>query len=164
MIKFTSTHIEYEATPNCWLKFSFQDVELLDRINVHFIKNASGNRYPAFYDESGKKHLLHRYLMGLNPGDKEIVDHINMDVWDLRRENLRIVTRSENAHNTDKTHSNCGVRGIRKVGNKYLISFKINGHSYNFTESDFDKAVEIIKVYRKTLGKVPESTLEKIGV
>lgn len=41
--------------------------------------------------------LMHRLIM--NPPDDHEVDHINGDKLDNRRENLRIVTRSQNARN-----------------------------------------------------------------
>lgn len=48
---------------------------------------------------NGKRRLqyLHRFLLGLEPGDKtRRGDHINGDTLDNRRENLRIVTNRQN--------------------------------------------------------------------
>jgi len=45
----------------------------------------------------GKQFSLHRLITSAKPG--EIVDHINGDVSDNRRENLRICTRLENTWN-----------------------------------------------------------------
>src|ERR1044072_5764222 len=55
--------------------------------------------------------LLHRFIMGAKKG--EIVDHINGNVLDNRRENLRIVDRSTNAHNWHKSRNpKSGFRGV----------------------------------------------------
>lgn len=46
--------------------------------------------------------LMHRFVLGLgvsSPGANEQVDHVNRDRLDNRRENLRVVSRSENQHN-----------------------------------------------------------------
>lgn len=49
-------------------------------------------RYPK------KKIRMHRFIMGLGTGfeDERVVDHINDDSLDNRRENLSIVTQDEN--------------------------------------------------------------------
>jgi hypothetical protein len=55
--------------------------------------------------------FLHRFIM--NPPDNMEVDHINMNQLDNTRENLRIVTRNQNAQNRRSTkNSTTGVRGV----------------------------------------------------
>lgn len=70
----------------------------------------------------GKQTSLHRYLMGLQPGDPREVDHINGDKLDNRRVNLRIVTRAENAQNLavhPGASSHRGVSFNAKTGRWY---------------------------------------------
>lgn len=43
----------------------------------------------------GQAVLLHRWLLGLVSGDRLIADHINRNILDNRRENLRTVTPTE---------------------------------------------------------------------
>jgi hypothetical protein len=61
---------------------------------------------------NGATVLLHRAVMGAPDG--VLVDHINRTRLDCRRENLRIVTRSQNAQNTDKPFrpSHSHIRGV----------------------------------------------------
>jgi hypothetical protein len=48
-----------------------------------------------------RRHIfMHRQIMAAQPG--QLVDHINGDRLDNRRENLRFVTRSQNQHNRRK--------------------------------------------------------------
>jgi len=43
--------------------------------------------------------LLHRFVLGLPQGRKPVVDHINRDKLDCRRENLHVGTQAENLQN-----------------------------------------------------------------
>jgi len=52
----------------------------------------------------GKKVYMHRFIMGGPKG--LIVDHINRQTLDNRRENLRIVTHSENMKNRESWAKN----------------------------------------------------------
>lgn len=45
---------------------------------------------------------LHQEVMGESPRPGLVIDHINRDGLDNRRNNLRWATRSENAHNTER--------------------------------------------------------------
>jgi hypothetical protein len=53
--------------------------------------------------------LMHRIILNANEGD--IIDHINGDGWDNRKENLRFVTNRENCQNKHarKTSAYVGV-------------------------------------------------------
>jgi hypothetical protein len=67
--------------------------------------------------KNGKKRkiLMHRFIMG-EPFEKE-VDHINGDVLDNRKENLRICTHQQNCSN----HPGYGdYKGVTKVTNRFL--------------------------------------------
>jgi hypothetical protein len=53
--------------------------------------------YPSFTFR-GKNRTLHRFILGV--GDSSIiVDHANKNPLDNRRENLRVVTKAQNAWN-----------------------------------------------------------------
>jgi len=71
----------------------------------------------------GKKHVkLHRFIMGMEPGDRRQVDHKNRDGLDNRRRNLRIVSHQENQWNREaKGYS------LRKDRGKYQSRITVNG-------------------------------------
>jgi hypothetical protein len=54
-----------------------------------------------------------------------IVDHINGDILDNRRENLRFVTASENAINSRHTVGKSGYRGVICPGDQRFLGWVV---------------------------------------
>jgi hypothetical protein len=83
-----------------------------------------------FRGQGGASEYLHRYIMGCVPGDNVIVDHINGDILDNRRSNLRAVTQRENMHNVSNKYASntSGHRGVsfNKSKGKYQAYIKID--------------------------------------
>ncbi|WP_429497284.1 HNH endonuclease [Robbsia andropogonis] len=75
---------------------------------------------------------VHRFVMGLESGDKRVVDHINGNKLDNRSANLRITDRSINALNrrTPYASNSTGFLGVsldqRRVKNKYRAAIVID--------------------------------------
>ena len=77
---------------------------------------------------TGKDLRLHRFIMECP--DDMIVDHINRNPLDNRKENLRICTQSENTKNKSKQHNNkSGVVGVHwdKQNSKWKAEISIKG-------------------------------------
>ena len=86
-----------------------------------YIYAARGTRNNGIYS----KILMHRYIMG-NP-DGKMVDHINGDTLDNRRENLRIVDRAKNLQNSKlRSDSNHRYKGVGKKGSKFSARIQIS--------------------------------------
>lgn len=72
--------------------------------------------------------LMHRWIIGAKPG--QMMDHINGNKLDNRRENLRFCTISQNIANRPISISNnTGYKGVgyRKDRKKYRARIKVNG-------------------------------------
>lgn len=89
------------------------------------------------------KVYLHRYIMK-NP--KGIVDHINHNTLDNRKENLRIVNNADNLRNgTVRANNTTGKSGVyfRKDRNKYIARIKVNYETINLGSFDtLEEAIE----------------------
>jgi hypothetical protein len=95
-------------------------------------KNKIGimNKGYATVCDEGKVKLLHR-LIARATDASQIVDHINRNKLDNRKENLRIVTKKENATNKiNKGYSFHRKSGLytstidsRKTGGKYVVKY-----------------------------------------
>lgn len=92
------------------VQVSPQDAHLL----LEFVWHQSKEGYVRRWDKSsGKPRLLglHRQIMGDPPG--MLVDHINGDPSDNRRENLRVCSKTENNRNASiRRHNALGIKGV----------------------------------------------------
>ena len=70
--------------------------------------------------------MLHRLIANAKKG--EVVDHINRNGLDNRKENLRIATRSTNAANSRhrRDRSTSPYRGVYKRGSIYRTEIRVN--------------------------------------
>ena len=102
------------------LKYSDEDHSFLSKLIIY--KNMFGY---ASTKIAGKIHLVHRLIM--KPKPSLIVDHINHDRLDCRRENLRIVTSKQNAQNTGKLDNKSSIyKGVSWENGKYRSSITVN--------------------------------------
>lgn len=88
---------------------------------------------------------LHREILQVMPG--EFVDHINRDIYDNRRSNLRICTRSQNAANSPPP-SGRKYKGVwlRESG-RYRAMIRVRRKAYHL--GHFDTAEEAASAYNK---------------
>jgi HNH endonuclease len=116
------------------------------KISPHRFKEIAQKKYYAAYsvtshafyamrtmkssDGKYRKLAMHREIMGLMPGDKRGVDHINHDTLDNRDENLRIVSKMEQSYNRGRLANNkSGYKNVfwEKKTQKYRATIRANG-------------------------------------
>lgn len=90
---------------------------------------------------------MHRIIM--NAKKHEIVDHINGNGLDNRRENLRVGTASLNCVNRKNTPGKF-LRGTRKKKNKFQAYIKVNGKqiSLGYFETEKEAHIKYLKTAR----------------
>lgn len=85
---------------------------LIDKEDYKKIKSFKWHLSTRNYIKNHKLGFLHRFI--LTPKKGILVDHINGDVLDNRKENLRICTPSENQCNRHRQQNNTsGYRGVK---------------------------------------------------
>jgi hypothetical protein len=84
--------------------------------------------YPAAYVKGEKPIYLHKLITGtLLSGHGIQVDHINMNVLDNRRCNLRVCTNSQNQMHRGKTKRNkSGYKGVYRLNGKWAAMVGLN--------------------------------------
>lgn len=107
-------------TQGQFAKVDEEDHEALSKFKWHAIYKPHGKCfYAGGYPYGGNKGVrMHNFLMQPPPG--LCVDHVNRDTLDNRKENLRIVTHSENCLNRIKPNKS-GVPGLHKQYRRYLV-------------------------------------------
>lgn len=116
--EYIELDVSTEKHPDTFTKISKDDLEKC----LSFKKNGSRLKWMAHDDHGGKwskyvcatdrKTRLHRFLLDLEDPTL-IVDHINGDGLDNRRENIRVCTRAENNKNMRKRKDNVsGCAGV----------------------------------------------------
>lgn len=97
---------------------------MIDLEHVDTVKNYRWHLSHGYArnDEVG---FLHRYIMNLT--DDLVIDHINRNPLDNRRDNLRICTQHENCFNRLVSNRNTGkVIGVEKRSNKWIAYINYN--------------------------------------
>jgi len=69
--------------------------------------------------------FMHRQILGLKPGDRRDVDHINHNGLDNRRDNIRDVSHQENTFNSNPR----GYCWNRHIG-KFAAQIVLNGRQH----------------------------------
>jgi len=78
---------------------------------------------------------LHRQIMGDPKG--MVVDHINGDPSDNRRENLRVCSQEENTRNRGHSkHNKIGIKGVFVHRGRYRAQIRVKGRRIHL--GDFD--------------------------
>lgn len=106
----------------------------------------NGLYYVCGYDK-GERPRLHSIIM--NFPEKLMVDHINNNPLDNRKENLRLVTNAVNSQNrkgASKNNISSGYRNVtyHKASNSWGVRITKNGKRYSFGYyKDIEKANEV---------------------
>lgn len=128
-----------------------EDLHLIEGKNIKIDKDGY-----AYFKRNHANQYIHRLVLG-NPKGLEI-DHINHDILDNRKENLRIVTKSQNAANRNRKNTGenqSKYKGVYKFnksykGNVYTYygaKVKKNGKEY---QKSFKNEIDAAKWYDKT--------------
>lgn len=123
--KIMDEHIIATAANGLEFIVSLED-ELLLRKHTWTVANVGGNMRVKTTLQGCKTLLIYRVIM--EPEKGMVVDHINGDTLDNRRENLRVCTQGENLRNRTKLSSQntSGVNGVCwvKKSKKYMAQIR----------------------------------------
>ena len=150
--------------------FDLEDYDKIKGLSWHIIgKNESESRkyIHAVNEEYPTGVLLHRYLLGITDKNS-VVDHINHNVKDNRKANLRIVKQVDNLKNLTPRKNKSGATGVYwdKRRNYWYSQITYNKKTINLGSfTDFDEAVKARKkAEEKYFGEYSYDNSMKEGV
>lgn len=121
-------------------KVAIIDIEDVGNVQKYQWNYSSG--YALTNMPNGKRVYLHRYL--LNPPTDMVVDHINRDKLDNRRNNIRICKPSDNNYNKDFKNTS-GFRGVTWNKRKRKWAAQTSGYGLGY----FTNKIEAARAYNK---------------
>ena len=146
---------EIALTQGYSTQVSDEDFEVLNLFPWHFCRCYKDVGYASMRDSKFSPLIrMHRMIMRreLEEYPELIVDHIDRDTLNNQRENLRLVTKAQNAANRSvQSNNKSGIPGVCycKRTRKWKVSFKGQSRGY-FVE--FDDAVTARRFIEETEG------------
>lgn len=130
------------------------DDEEFERVSKHtwYAKPDKQNYYACTTIETnGKSYTvrMHRFIMGLEKGDKRVVDHISHNTLDNRKENLRVCTNAENCRNRKPLPKTYPEGVSKKTGRSKRYTARIGVNYKRITLGHFLTIEEASKAYQE---------------
>ncbi len=145
-----------KLTQNKYAKVSPEDFEELNKYKWYAV-NAGHTFYAVRlgYNENGKRTTIKMHRQIMRPDKDKVVDHINHDGLDNRKENLQNVTPKENSWNRrkEKTGGSSKYTGVRwcEYHKKWRATIRHNGKKEHL--GYFDSEIEAAKAYDEAAKK-----------
>jgi len=130
--------IEFDMT---WFPhFNYSNKKYYIHANINLVKGR-GNKY------KNSTISLQTFLVGTRTGSKKIriiVDHIDHDTFNNRKENLRIITNQENSVYRKSKNSNnkSGYRNVSKRDKWWIVQLQIEGKNTTLKKFPLDQLKE----------------------
>lgn len=125
------------------------DLDQLERVSQYTwcaVRRPNGVYHAMRKDECGLTQFMHHFVLGVRASMTILVDHINRNGIDNRRQNLRLVTRRVNALNSARSDN---AKIIEPHGNRFRVRPFINGKRVNLGSfATMEEALVVVQRYR----------------
>lgn len=126
-----------------------QDLELVSQYAWTVTKDGYAKKYlEKLVDGKRLRRVVYMHRLIMDAKENELVDHINQNKADNRRNNLRFASKSLNSLNSQKVRSSTGYRGVirnKQKGKPFKASIIVNSKSIHL--GFFDTAKQAGEAY-----------------
>jgi hypothetical protein len=150
VVRRDGTELEYMFDPEDIEKFQGRTLSSLSKKKLYGIIVVKQKRLFAH-------HIVMDFIP--DPEGRLCVDHVNGNIFDNRKENLRVVDRLVNQQNINKAISNTGHVGISISMGRFLTSLT---REYARVSKRFDTLEEAIE-FRKYLKELPIEEFKELS-
>ena len=137
--------------------FAFVDDDDYERASMHNWCMHKSVKYPYTNINIGKgrskRLFLHRFIMNAKKG--QIIDHVDGNVFNASKQNLRFCTKGQNSQNRGLSASNTsGHKGVcwDEARQKWAVQISVNGKRVYW--SRFDTYEEAVEAHEREIVKI----------
>lgn len=141
---FKPNYVECHLPGGEIFQIDYEDYEMVSQ--YRWVTNRAGYFVASLGSRDENHIFLHRMIM--KPSDGEVVDHIDGDIRNCRRENLRICSNTENSRNANLSRNNqSGFKGVYWAADRGKWRAEITVDRKHIHIGSFDSAVEAAQAY-----------------
>ena len=126
-------------------KSAMVDAADFEWLNRYKWRTTGGSGGYARSTIGGKNVAMHRLIMNASPG--LVVDHINGNIWDNRRHNLRVCTVAQNARNRRSLRGTSRFKGVSWNARCHKWRAAIYCMGKKIRLGDFENEIEAARAY-----------------
>ena len=151
-----------KVNDDCWVLISPEDEK---KLTSYSWRPKVGRNNLYFFSRIGKGIMMHRVVMNAKKG--QIIDHINGNTLDNRRENLRVVTPQQSSINRILNGGSSLYKGVFRRKNEINWSIKISNKNKlrNFSGIKNEKVAALVYdlVSYDTFGEYTKFNLPEVS-
>ena len=143
-----------KLTQNKYAKVDLSDAAKILKHGPWHVNKDSPTRFYVCGNVQGRRTYLHRFLTGTDDPSL-IVDHINNDTLDNRKNNLRVVTKQQNNQNASpQKRSSSSYKGVSWHKGKQKWQARITHKGQRIYLGNYDSEHDAARAYNQAAKRI----------
>lgn len=151
------------ATKGYEIVVSAVDFERLAHFKWYAFTRPNRPPLPARREGTASRRVIFLVNEIMPPKQGMVVDHINGNPWDNRRENLRYCTNAQNSRNRRKVGGASRFKGVRKHRNSFQAQITFQRRHIHLGSNETDAALAYDEAARNLFGQFAALNFPNLG-